>query len=376
MKYEIRKLWVNKIILIGILVLMIISINYGYKIVYSIVQSNIDLADDIYKGEYTLEKFEMLSQEFEIQKQSGEDFTIIGETLSRARACKDILEYRERVLKSASKLKKSSDVYIARTNSRIEEIYSEDIKLDIIETRKFDNVMILMRWQETEDIITIIIIIFAASYIFTLEHGANTHKLVFSSRGGRTKTYIRKLSCIAGLAFLLPFITNICMCLYAVTSGDEYIWSLPVQYYGEFMKAPYVMSLLEFVIISTLIKSMGLIVIGICSAVISLLFKKSIIPVIVSTVIMVGCYLLCSYYGDYSPLGTSVIQSKYEAYTIFKQYSCIGLFNNSGYYMKQYMPINVFDYPVDMVYFNLGINLVFVMAVVFAGYLVYRKRDV
>ena len=61
MKYEIRKLWGNKIILIGILVLMIISINYGYKIVYSIVQSNIDLADDIYKGEYTLEKFEMLS---------------------------------------------------------------------------------------------------------------------------------------------------------------------------------------------------------------------------------------------------------------------------------------------------------------------------
>lgn len=313
MKYEIRKLWGNKIILIGILVLMIISINYGYKIVYSIVQSNIDLADDIYKGEYTLEKFEMLSQEFEILKQSGEDFTIIRETLSRARDCKDILEYRERVLKSASKLKKSSDVYIARTNSRIEQIYSEDIKLDIIETRKFDNVMILMRWQETEDIITIIIIIFAASYIFTLEHGANTHKLVFSSRGGRTKTYIRKLSCIAGLAFVLPFITNICMCLYAVTSGDEYIWSLPVQYYGEFMKAPYVMSLLEFVIISTLIKSMGLIVIGICSAVISLLFKKSIIPVIVSTVIMVGCYLLCSYYGDYSPLGTSVIQSKYEA---------------------------------------------------------------
>ena len=286
------------------------------------------------------------------------------------------MEYRERVLKAASKLKKSSDIYIARTNSRIEEIYSDKIKFDIVETRKLDNVMILMRWQETEDIISIIIIIFAASYIFTLEHGANTHKLVFSSRGGRTKTYIRKLSCIAGLAFVLPFITNICMCLYAVTSGDEYIWSLPVQYYGEFMKAPYVMSLLEFVIISTLIKSMGLIGIGICSAVISLLFKKSIIPVIVSTVIMVGCYLLCSYYGDYSPLGTSVIQSKYEVYTNFKQYSCIGLFNNSGYYMKQYMPINVFDYPVDMVYFNLVINLVFVMAVVFAGYLVYRKRDI
>ena len=70
MKYEIRKLWGNKIILVGIVVLMIISINYGYKIVYSIVQSNIDLADDIYKGEYTLEKFEMLSQEFEIQKQT------------------------------------------------------------------------------------------------------------------------------------------------------------------------------------------------------------------------------------------------------------------------------------------------------------------
>ena len=376
MKYEIRKLWGNKIILIGILILMVISIKYGYKVVYSIANSNINLADDIYKGEYTQEKFEMISQNYETLKQSGGDSAVANAVLSRARACKDILEYREHVLKVASKLKKSSDEYIARTNSRIEEIYSDEIRLDIVDTRKFDNVMILMRWQEKEDIINIIIIIFATSYIFTLEHRANTHKLVFSSYKGRAITYIRKLGCIAGLAFILPFITNICMCLYAAISGKGYIWSLSIQNYSEFTKAPYVMTLLEFVVISTLIKSMGLIVIAICSAVISLFFKKSIIPVIVSSIIMVGFYLLCSHYADYMPIGTSVIQSKYEAYTIFKQYSCIGLFNNSGYYMEQYMPINVFDYPVDMVYFNLGINLVLVMAVAFAGYLVYRKRDV
>ena len=233
----------------------------------------------------------------------------------------------------------------------------------------------MVRWQFAEDIISIMLVIFAASYIFTLEHGVNTYKLVFSSSAGRIKTYVRKIACIVGVAIGISIITHICICAYCVVSGDSYIWKLPIQYYGEYIEAPYIISLLEYVIVTVVLKAIGLIVIGICSAVVSLWFKKSIIPVIISSVIMVGGYLLCSYNANYSPLGESVIQSRYERYIMFKQYTCMGLINNSGYYTERYMPVNVFDYPVDMVYVNIFINIIFVVAVAYAGYIVYRKRD-
>ena len=211
--------------------------------------------------------------------------------------------------------------------------------------------------------------------MFTLEHGANTHKLVFSSLSGRLKTYIRKIVCIVGVAIGLSVIANLSVCAYAFISGDGYIWGLPIQYYSEFTEAPYVITLLEYVLATIVIKAFGLIVIGVCSAVISLWFKKSIIPIIISSVVMVGGYLLCSYYANYRPLGDSVIQSRYEGYSIFKQYTCIGLMNNSGYYTEQYMPVNVLNYPVDMVYVNIFINILFVMAVAARGYIVYKEKD-
>ena len=374
MRYEIKKLCSNKIMLVGLLVLVIVSLYYGYKDMDVEALEYVNRVDETYRGEYTVEKLELLAEKFENQAE-GEDFLVYLTVYGEAQKCSNILEYRSNVLNAAKRLKKSSDVYISRVNSRIEKIYEEMPHLEIVEATKFDRLIGKLQWQRVEDIISILLIIFAASYMFTLEHGANTHKLVFSSLSGRLKTYIRKIVCIVGVAIGLSVIANLSVCAYAFISGDGYIWGLPIQYYSEFTEAPYVITLLEYVLATIVIKAFGLIVIGVCSAVISLWFKKSIIPIIISSVVMVGGYLLCSYYANYRPLGDSVIQSRYEGYSIFKQYTCIGLMNNSGYYTEQYMPVNVLNYPVDMVYVNIFINILFVMAVAAIGYIVYREKD-
>lgn len=374
MRYEIKKLCSNKIMLVGLLVLVIISLYYGYKDMDVEALEYVNRVDETYRGEYTVEKLELLAEKFENQAE-GEDFLVYLTVYGEAQKCSNILEYRSNVLNAAKRLKKSSDVYISRVNSRIEKIYEEMPHLEIVEATKFDRLIGKLQWQRVEDIISILLIIFAASYMFTLEHGANTHKLVFSSLSGRLKTYIRKIVCIVGVAIGLSVIANLSVCAYAFISGDGYIWGLPIQYYSEFTEAPYVITLLEYVLATIVIKAFGLIVIGVCSAVISLWFKKSIIPIIISSVVMVGGYLLCSYYANYRPLGDSVIQSRYEGYSIFKQYTCIGLMNNSGYYTEQYMPVNVLNYPVDMVYVNIFINILFVMAVAAIGYIVYKEKD-
>ena len=374
MRYEIKKLCSNKIMLVGLLVLVIISLYYGYKDMDVEALEYVNRVDETYRGEYTVEKLELLAEKFENQAE-GEDFLVYLTVYGEAQKCSNILEYRSNVLNAAKRLKKSSDVYISRVNSIIEKIYEEMPHLEIVEATKFDRLIGKLQWQRVEDIISILLIIFAASYMFTLEHGANTHKLVFSSLSGRLKTYIRKIVCIVGVAIGLSVIANLSVCAYAFISGDGYIWGLPIQYYSEFTEAPYVITLLEYVLATIVIKAFGLIVIGVCSAVISLWFKKSIIPIIISSVVMVGGYLLCSYYANYRPLGDSVIQSRYEGYSIFKQYTCIGLMNNSGYYTEQYMPVNVLNYPVDMVYVNIFINILFVMAVAAIGYIVYKEKD-
>ena len=374
MGYEIKKLCSNKIILLGLIVFVIISLYYGYKDMNTEAIEYVNRVDEAYRGEYTAEKLELLAEKFENQTE-GEDFLVYLTVYGEAQKCSNILEYRSNVLKAASRLKNSSNVYVSRVNSRIEEIYEDMPHLEIVEATKFDRLIGKLQWQRVEDIISILLIIFAASYMFTLEHGANTHKLVFSSLSGRLKTYIRKMSCIAGVAIGLSVIANLSICVYAFISSDSYIWGLPIQYYSEFTEAPYVITLLEYVFVTILVKAFGLIVIGVSSAVISLWFKKSIIPIIISSVVMVGGYLLCSYYANYRPLGDTIIQSRYEGYSIFKHYTCIGLMNNSGYYIEQYMPVNVFNYPVDMVYVNIFINVLFVIAVAAIGYIVYRKKD-
>ena len=374
MGYEIKKLCGNKIMLLGLMVLVIISLYYGYKDMDVEALEYVNRVDEAYRGEYTVEKLELLAEKFENQAE-GEDFLMYLTVYGEAQKCSNILEYRSNVLKAAKRLKNSSDVYVSRVNSRIEEIYEEMPHLEIVEATKFDRVLGKLQWQRVEDVISIMLIIFAASYMFTLEHGANTHKLVFSSLFGRLKTYIRKMSCIAGVAIGLSVIANLSICVYAFISSDSYIWGVPIQYYSEFTEAPYVITLLEYVFVTILVKAFGLIVIGVCSAVISLWFKKSIIPIIISSVVMVGGYLLCSYYANYRPLGDTIIQSRYEGYSIFKHYTCIGLMNNSGYYTEQYMPVNVLNYPVDMVYVNIFINVLFVIAVAAIGYIVYRKKD-
>ena len=358
--------------LLGLIVLVIVSLYYGYKDIEALEYVN--RVDEAYRGEYTEEKLELLAEKFKSQTE-GEDFLVYLTVYGEAQKCSNILEYRRSVLNAAKRLKNSSDVYISRVNGRIEEIYEEMPDLEIVEAIKFDRIIGKLQWQRVEDIISILIIVFAASYMFTLEHGANTHKLVFSSLAGRLSTYVKKIACIAGVAIGLSVITNLSICAYALISGDGYIWGLPIQYYSEFTEAPYVMTLLEYVFVTIVIKAFGLIVIGVCSAVISLWFKKSIIPVIISSVVMIGGYLLCSYYANYRPVGDSIIQSRYEGYSIFKQYTCIGLVNNSGYYTERYMPVNVFNYPVDMVYVNIFINLLFVVAVAIVGYIVYRKKE-
>ncbi|MBQ2982560.1 MAG: hypothetical protein IJD58_10635 [Lachnospiraceae bacterium] len=375
MGYEIRKLWGNKIMLLGLLVLIFVSLYYGYENINSNLPEYVNMVDEAYKGKYTEEKLERLREKFANANQGEDEFFMYLSVCGEAEKCNNILEYRDSIVKAAKRLKKSSDTYISRVNSRIEKIYEDTPQLEIVEPSKFDRIVGMVRWQFVEDIISIMLVIFVASYIFTLEHGVNTHKLVFSSSAGRLKTYVRKIACIVGVAIGISIITHVCICAYCVVSGDSYIWKLPIQYYGEYIEAPYIISLLEYVIVTVVLKAIGLIVIGICSAVVSLWFKKSIIPVIISSVIMVGGYLLCSYNANYSPLGESVIQSRYERYIMFKKYTCMGLINNSGYYTERYMPVNVFDYPVDMVYVNIFINIIFVVAVAYAGYIVYRKRD-
>ncbi len=375
MKYEIRKLCNNKVFLIGLLVVVAMAIYYGYDLTSNNMSNYMDDVDDIYKGEYTEDKYDLIEEKFGTLNQSDDDFFTYLSVYSQARIYKDNLDYRESVLRSAARLKNSSDEFTARANSRIEKIFSDMPKFQIRDTDDFNVAFNLIRCQNVGDILNIMVIIFVASYIFTVEHSADTYKLVFSSYSGRAKTYIRKIICIVGMAVGLAIISNVCRCLYVAIAGDGYIWSMPIQCNNEFINAPYVITLLEFVIITIILKAIGLIVIGVCSGIISLFFKKSIFPVIISSVVLVGLYMLCAYCSTYSQGGVYTIQSRYDGYMIFKQYTCFGLMDNTGFYVQQYLPMNALNYPVDMAFVNVFVNILFMFAMIFAGYQIYRKRE-
>lgn len=378
MRYEIRKLFLNKIIIFVLAGSVIFNLYTAYRSYLAIgsKESRSEIIDDKYKGEYTAEKYKLISEQMNTITEEDEEFWGYLDVYSQAQRYSEVIQYRQNVLNNASKLKHHSDSYIAATNARIEELFAEMPRLQITDITKINDVTSIFSGLIFVDIINIMLVIFAACSIFIIEHTMNTHKLVFSSQAGRLNTYIKKVICVIAFSFLLSVVTSICSCILTCTYGSAGDWLLYIQNTAEYMYAAYNLRLWQLVLCITLFRGIGYAVIGVCSMVVSLFFKRSIFPIIINSLIMVGGFLIYGFYSNYSPDSITIIQSKYKVYSIFKRYTFWGLLNDNGTYLQQYNPVNCFGFPIDTFVINILINVFFAIGIVSIGYLIYRKKDV
>ena len=88
MGYEIRKLWGNKIMLLGLVVLVFVSLYYGYKNINSNLPEYVNMVDEAYRGEYTEEKLEGLREKFANANQGEDEFLCISQFVGKQKNAK------------------------------------------------------------------------------------------------------------------------------------------------------------------------------------------------------------------------------------------------------------------------------------------------
>lgn len=426
LKFEILKLLGNKIILICIIVSILLSIYYADKTSDS---KNGKFSDyegtytqDLYnkiENEYTLAKtkYELVKnkhtgvnqsginqnevQQNEVQqnsnllegfssediknmsadkkKQITNNFYEWSNLMGKANLCKNVIDYRSKVVKVGERLKTSSDEYTSAVNKKIVEMYSQKVNFVIRHENISDNI-VDNKWKfvEYSDYINIIAIIINVCGIFIIEHNCNTYSMIYSSFKSRKELYMKKVAVAVLISFVLAITTTVLQIIFLV-KNDSFsdVMGYDIQNVSYFQHSPYDIKMYQLWIIIGLLRFLGYLTIVMIVTFITTFFKKSIVPFSIGTVMFCGGFALFSRLLDKmnrmiaatNPLDS--VQDKYDFYT---KYTPLGLIRDGIGYFSEYKPNNIFDKPISNLTISIVTNLTYCTIFMISGYVVYVYR--
>lgn len=388
MKFELNKLLSNRILLLGLVISCIYTIYYSYTCYIERRQYGEDvMMDEIYEkclGDYSNEKSELITKQMEEamfnMETNPEDTNLLNifqayqDLYSKANICEQMYTYRSTVVKNAARLKKSEDAYIARLNAKIEKMYSKSPKIKITDGTKAKDITDILTVTDNIDMINIILLVIAACTLFIIEHKNNTYSLVYSSYGGRKKTYLRKVACMIGFAVFLSIITSISLVLLTFTYGKMEEWKQAVQGLEMFMYSPYNLNVAGLLLVVTLLRAFGYITLIMIFTVISIGFKSNIIPLLTGTLLGVGGFGISAYFSDNSVKQAGTILKQQKLYMLFRKYTPYALIGDGEGYLVKYEPVNILGYPFSVISIGVVVNIAIIIVTLIVGYQLYLKR--
>ncbi|MBQ3512802.1 MAG: hypothetical protein IJA32_03230 [Lachnospiraceae bacterium] len=388
MRYELKKLFGNKILIFGCLLsaCYLFYTSYGFLIQRKSYVPKIDLGEEYEQclGEYSEEKFAYieeitLKKQLEMEKNQEEEelfyeWSAYQRLYVQAQNFKDIMEYRERVQKNAKKLQNSEDSYTTHLNQKIEKLFSKNIEYELVHSEKSYDIIQKMMVLEYTDMINICLLLAASCILFTQEHQKNTFPLIYTSKHGRKKVYRNKAMTTIFLAFVLSFFTTVIALILTTTYGGFKEWMDPIQNVSVCKYSPYHFNVFELVIIITFLRGLGYAVIASVAMVISLLFQRNILPLIINTVLFAGSYALSVSASRYT-FGEALMEEKYHLYRILKRYSPFYLIQDGIEYFMEYKAVNIFGYPVSEVAYCIIIQFMVLAVILLTGNQIYVRSS-
>lgn len=395
MGFEIKK-HLNRILLAGLLITFFYGVYYSYQcyICQKQNEKSVDMESErSYEdcmGSYSEERMDLITalteekqREFEerdyveVNPENSPEFLVFQKyqyLYSKADICRQVKAYREQVVKNAARLKKSRDTYYARVNKKIEKMYSRDVELVIHDGSRLEDIAGIFMVSEIVDFVNIVLLVIVSCSLFLIEHRKGTFTLVYSSYRGRGHTYAVKLAVAMGFAVLLSLLQTVSMVLLSFTYGNLSEWKDAIQNIEFFIHSPYHLNLAELVVVVTVLRALGYLVLICIFTVISVCFQKNIIPLAINTLIGIGGFGLCYYFsGSYvTNSGTLIQQGSF--YSFVRMYSPFVLIGDGIGYLKKYEPLNILNYPVSVLSVTVLVNIVLAGMIVAVGYPLYIRR--
>lgn len=218
--------------------------------------------------------------------------------------------------------KKAGNSYLAKVNEKIAATY-ENRTIGVYYNANSFSAYLDYGFSS---FLVLLLILLAASSVFSGEHESGMRNLQYSTTNGRTQLSIAKISAVS------IFIIFICV-LFSISDFITFKtvlrlegYSAPVYSISDYADTPLQMSIGSFVLVTELIKMIGFLFFGLIICFFSSLIKKSFAVFSAGLVASVGLMLLSAYsntYLDYINLINPI--SLITVSVIFKQFNIINI---------------------------------------------------
>ena len=264
--------------------------------------------------------------------------------------------------------KESPDKYLIRANKKAISQYNRRIAL------KFENTGINSSGYYSSfnysmwEFVMISLCVMMTVRLFTLEYTTSAYRLVNTSR--RTvqslffKKYLAVLS-IAALVLLVQAVFEIGFGMYAYGAKN---FSLPLQQIAEFEYCPYTVSIAGFYVIKYFVRLICYTAVISAAALIAVLIKRSLIVNIISIIISAGglaANMALFVTIDKSEKSKSALIPIYDKLRIFLPQSLL----NIREYLKGFDCFSLFGFPCSRIAFCIALAVIISLACAALGYI-------
>ncbi len=255
---------------------------------------------------------------------------------------------------------------ILRTNEKVIEKYNRKIDLELVNVGKIDQIHHFFDNTGWEYVFIAFIIMMTVR-MFTMDFSCGTYKMVFTSKKGQHKLFVKQLASILLIVTGIAVAAALVQLIVGIKCFNIGNLSAPIQSYSEYEFCPYLISIRTFLLIKLLCKLIFYYTVVAITAMISVLFRKQLPSLAVGLIIT-----LSTYFYNYTTDVIGALTIEYRVYNFLRSILPQGLLNIKSYF-NSFDYINVLGTNINRLSANIFIS-VFIITVCFAiSWIAYAK---
>ena len=305
------------------------------------------------------------------------DYYLLGNIIYDIDYIIDFAATNQNILKQAQSnielYTKRNDTYMVNENRLILDLYSKKPALKLINTSAW----FYLSYNPHVFFILIMLIIFIAP-IFSSEHESRMYPLIYSSVRGKKGILFAKLSAATIFSVFISTVFEVFNCLLFIFRDGLSGFAEYIQNSSEYSLCPYNITLGEYIIMHTLLITLGAISFSLIICLISSVCKNSVLSISISAAAVMGLYAII-FTGGYLPTIASPGLFKFTNSTFYRQflgvnerYLLTGLFEPHQYFTG-FHTVKFFNLPVLSIHFNIILSLIKCILLIMAAFAVYCK---
>lgn len=279
----------------------------------------------------------------------------------------------EAVIRSAERIKaETSNIYKQRLADRIIVQRQNRRELTTGDNTAVNRLRVVLN-DSYLSFLPVLFCILISAELFCADTRSGAFKFNFTSKNGRLGLYRKKILalmifsvCTAVLYTAIQLVAILPK--YGLTEPNT-----PLQIEEVYLNCAYNIGFLQFVFAVVGMRILCCLCVSLLTVCFALIFRSIIASAAASAAVFALLFFL--YDGTLQTHGyTTVKAAQYDLHHGLLKYSPVCLFNPNGYFVSSDY-VNVFDYPVTELFFNLAVSVLITAALtVLGGYLFQRKR--